>query len=258
MSYSEEKLESMSLGDHLEDLRYRLIMAISGIIGGFVVCLFFGRFMLKLASMPYEKAMVSAGLDAKLQAIMPSEQFVVYIKCALVFGIVLAAPWIFYHLWKFVAPGLYKKEVRFVHTVAPLSAALFMGGALFFITVIAPMALSFFIKFDTGIEFVEVNVTLQSYINFILTLTLVFGLAFQLPIGIIFAEMLGLVSIDTLNKSRKIVIMVLIVISAIVTPPDIISQIALAMPLYILFEMSVVFCRIAGKRRLSKSSKQIK
>ncbi|MFI4911548.1 MAG: twin-arginine translocase subunit TatC [Sedimentisphaeraceae bacterium JB056] len=253
MSKNEEKLESMSLGEHLEDLRYRLIMAISGILGGFVVCLFFGKFILKLASMPYKKAMESAGLDATLQAIQPSEQFVVYVKCALVFGIVLAAPWIFYHLWKFIAPGLYKKEVRFIHTVSPLSAALFMAGSIFFITVIAPMALSFFINFETGIEFVEVNVTLQNYINFILSLTLIFGLAFQLPIAIIFAEMLGLVTIEMLNKGRKIVIMALVVIAAIVTPPDIISQIALACPLYILYELSIAFCLLTRKRRKKKA-----
>jgi sec-independent protein translocase protein TatC len=250
MSENNDILQSMSLGEHLEDLRYRLIMAISGMLGGFTVCLFFGRFILKLASTPYKTAMESAGLEARLQAIVPSEQFVVYIKCSLVFGIVLAAPWIFYHLWKFVAPGLYKKEVRFVHTVAPLSAALFMGGSIFFITVIAPMALTFFIKFDTGIEFVEVNVTLQSYINFVLSLTLVFGLAFQLPIAIIFAEMLGLVSVELLQKGRKIVIMALVIISAIVTPPDVISQIALACPLYILYESSILFCRLTKKRRL--------
>ncbi len=248
----EDTLQSMSLGEHLEDLRYRLIMAISGILGGFVVCLFFGRFILRLASTPYKKAMEAAGLEARLQAIAPSEQFVVYIKCALVFGVVLAAPWIFYHLWKFVAPGLYKKEVKFVHTVTPLSAGLFMAGSIFFVTVIAPMALTFFIKFDTGIEFVEVNVTLQSYISFVLSLTLIFGLAFQLPIAIIFAEMIGIVTIEMLNKSRKVIILVLVVVSSIVTPPDIVSQVALALPLYVLFELSIMFCVLTRKKRKTK------
>lgn len=249
MNYEEEKLESMSLGEHLEDLRYRLIMAISGILGGFVVCLFIGKPLLYLASKPYEAAMKSAGKEPSLQAIVPSEQFVVYIKCALVFGVVLAAPWVFYHLWKFVAPGLYKRESKFVHTVAPISAGLFMAGAIFFVTVIAPMALSFFIKFDTGIEFIEVKITLQSYINFILSLTLIFGIAFQLPIAIIFAELLGLVSIDMLRKGRKFVIMTLVVVAAIVTPPDIVSQVALALPLYVLFEASILFCVVLRKRK---------
>jgi sec-independent protein translocase protein TatC len=253
MSTDEEQLQSMSLGEHLEDLRYRLIMAISGILGGFIVCLIIGKWILKLASWPYKRAMLRAGLEPSLQAIQPSEQFLVYIKCALVFGIVLAAPWIFYHLWKFIAPGLYKKEVRFVHSVAPLSALLFMAGSIFFVVVIAPMALTFFIKFDTGIEFVKVNVTLKNYMDFILSLTLVFGLAFQLPIAIIFAEMLGLISIEMLNKGRKIVIMALVVISAIVTPPDIISQIALACPLYILYESSILFCRLSRRRKKRKS-----
>lgn len=252
MSTEEEKLEAMSLGDHLEDLRYRLIMAISGILGGFVVCLFIGRWLLYLTSLPYKVAMESAGMEPKLQAILPSEQFVVYIKCALVFGVVLSAPWMFYHIWKFVAPGLYKRESKFVHTIAPMSALLFMGGAMFFVLVIAPMALSFFVKFETGIQFVEVNITLQSYINFILALTLIFGIAFQLPIAIIFAEQLGIVSIETLQKGRKFLIMLLVIVAAIVTPPDIVSQIALAVPLYILFEASILVCMMLRKRK-SKS-----
>lgn len=242
----------MSLGEHLEDLRYRLMMAILGAIGGFVLCLFAGKSLMRLVTLPYRKSMESAGLSPKLQAILPSEQFLVYVKCALVFGIILAAPIIFYHLWKFISPGLYRKETKFVYSVVPVSAVLFMAGCVFFITTIAPMALTFFIKFDTGIDFVEVNITLSSYVNFVLSLTLVFGAAFQLPIGIIFAERLGLITIEMLSKSRKIIVMVLLVVSAIVTPPDVISQVALAMPMYILYESSIVVCRILRKKKRNK------
>ncbi len=248
----EEKLVSMSLGEHLEDLRYRLMMAVSGAICGFIVCLFAGKSIMRLIIMPYRKSMEAAGMNPQLQAILPSEQFIVYIKCALVFGIILVAPVIFYHLWKFISPGLYKKETKFVYMVVPTSAVLFMTGCIFFITVVAPMALTFFIKFDTGVDFVVVNLTLSSYVNFVLTLSLVFGAAFQMPIGIIFAEQLGLVTIEALAKGRKITIMVIIIAAAIVTPPDVISQVALALPMYMLYESSIAVCWILRKRKQKK------
>ena len=120
---------------------------------------------------------------------------------------------------------------------------------MFFIWAIAPLAMTFFIRFNTGIDFVKVNVTLQSYIGFVLSLTLIFGLAFQMPIGIVFAERMGLVSVESLVKVRKFVILGLVIVAAIATPPDVISQIALAVPLYILFEGSVLVCRAMRKRK---------
>lgn len=237
----------MSLGDHLEELRYRLLMVIAGIAVSLVFCLCFGKMLLRFMTKPYKDVMTAAKLELQLQAIQLPEQFLVYIKTSLVFGIILSSPWIFYHLWKFVSAGLYRHEKRFIHVAAPASAALFITGAFFFILFIAPLAITFFIKFNTGIDFVKIVPTLQSYISFVLSLTLIFGVAFQLPIGIIFAEKMGLVSIAALVKSRKFVILGLVIVAAIVTPPDVISQIALAVPLYTLFEGSILVCRFRKK-----------
>ena len=120
--------------------------------------------------------------------------------------------------------------------------------------VIAPITMLFFIKFNTGIDFVEVNFTLQNYINFVLALTLIFGLAFQMPIAVVFAERMGLVSVETLGKVRRFVILGLAIVAMIVTPPDVISQIALALPLYVLFEGSLLLCRILRKRKKGNSN----
>jgi len=240
----------MSLGDHLDELRGRLFLAIAGLVVGLIICLFFGDYLFKIIVKPYTSAMGAAELDPRFLVIQPSDQFMVYIKTCLVFGVLVSAPWIFYHAWAFISSGLYKRERKFVYTVAPISAVLFVAGSLFFILIVAPMAMLFFINFKVGIDFVQSGMwSLQSYINFILTLTLIFGLAFQMPIAIVFAERMGLVSAKVLVSSRKFVILGLVIIAAIATPPDVISQIALAVPLYILYEASILVCRISRKRK---------
>jgi sec-independent protein translocase protein TatC len=244
----ENGLLSMSLGDHLEELRGRLLLAIAGLGAGFVVCLFFGKRLMRLISVPLEQATARAGVDMELQAIHPSEAFLVYLKTSLLFGLIISCPWVFYHLWKFVSAGLYRHERKLVYYIVPVSAFLFITGTVFFIIVVAPLVMTFFIKFDPGV-YVERNFTFQSYVNMILVLTFVFGAAFQMPIFIIALERMGLVSIERLRSSRKIVIMALVVISAMATPPDVISQISLAVPLYGLYEGSLLFIKFKGRKR---------
>ena len=242
-----DDFKTMGMGDHLEELRYRLLMAVAGVVAGLVVCLYFGKLLLAFLTIPYIQVVRAAGLEPQLQAIQLSEQFLVYVKTSLVFGLIFSAPWIFYHLWKFVSAGLYRNERRFIYAATPASAILFIAGAFFFIMIIAPWAMAFFINFNTGIDFVKVAPTLQSYISFVLSLTLIFGVAFQMPIAIVFAERMGLISVAGLAGARKFVILGLAIISALATPPDVISQIALAVPLYALFEGSILVCRLLKK-----------
>ncbi len=244
MEPKQEELRSMSLGDHLEELRLRLIRSLLGLGAGMIVCLFFGKFLLALVAMPYESATAYAGITPELQTIQLPEKFIIYFKTCLVFGLVLTAPWIFYQLWMFVSSGLYKHERRYIYAIAPISAGLFIAGALFFVTVIARITMIALIKFDVGIDYVAFKPTLSNYVNFILTLTLVFGAAFQMPIAIVGAEQMGLVSIAALGKARKFIILGIAIVAAIVTPPDVISQVALGLPLYLLFEGSIIVCRI--------------
>jgi len=164
-------------------------------------------------------------------------------KTALLFGAILSSPWIFYQLWKFVSAGLYASEKRFVHIVAPICALLFGTGAMFFLFVIAPLMIRFLIGFDTGVE-VRTQVTLSSYVSFMLIMMLVFGLCFQMPIAIVAANKIGIVSASALKSARKYIILAIFIVAAIVTPsPDMIGQIALAVPMYILYEAGLLFCR---------------
>jgi len=246
---NENNLKTMSLGDHLAELRMRIILALLGLVAGLVICLFFGSYLMHIISQPYEFAMRQTGKEPMLLAIRPPETFLVYLKTCLLFGLIVSSPWVFYQLWAFVSAGLYPHERRYVIIIAPISAALFAAGAIFLIKIIAPMTMLFFVKFNPGIDFVSSNFTLQNYVNFILALMLVFGAAFQMPIAIIFLEKLGIVSISTLSKSRRFVILALLLIAALATPPDVISQVALAVPLYALFEGSILICRLTKKKK---------
>ena len=269
-THREEDLKSMSLGDHLEELRIRMILTLAGLFLGLVVCLFFGKHLIRVLEIPYHKAIgTHSKVDvpdsdaadtvqkeinetdrfrpAGLQTKKPAEGFITYIKICLVFGLLLTSPWVFWQAWAFVSAGLYRHEKKFIHVVSPISAVLFVTGAVFFLFMVAPLAMTFFIKFNARLNLSSFWM-FEDYINMILMLTLVFGLAFQMPIAVVFAERMGLVSVETLVNSRKYVVVVLTVIAAMATPPDVISQVSLFIPMYALFEGGIIACRVLRKK----------
>ena len=232
----------MSLGDHLEELRARVILAIIGIVVGLTICMFFSGFLLSLLAKPYLHIQQQAGSSATLQAITLSEKFLVYMKTALLFGLVISSPWVFYQLWEFISAGLYKNEKRFVYIISPVCAILFIAGVSLFLFVIAPIMIKFFTDFDIGIKSVQTQVTISSYVNFMFTMMLVFGLCFQMPVAIIAANRIGIVSVENLRKWRKYVLLAVFIVAGVATPSaDMISQIALAVPMYILYELAILF-----------------
>lgn len=239
----------MSLGGHLDELRTRLGLALGGFVVAFIASLSVGKWFAGVILSPYRSAMLSAGIEVRLQAIQPAEPFLVYLKASMVLAVLVSSPWVFYQLWMFVSVGLHKKERRFVHVVAPASTALFVSGMLFFLLAIAPWVFRFFMRFDMGIDYLTYQPGVSQTADFILGLMLVFGVAFQTPIAILFAERMGLVSYGALCSARKFVFLGVFVLGAMVTPPDVISQVALAIPLYILFESGLLVCRFWQKRR---------
>jgi sec-independent protein translocase protein TatC len=309
---------TMSLGDHLEELRIRLILAILGLVVGTIIALSFGRRIIEFIEGPYNRIMkgyaeakveefhapwtyisdkfldnllqaidsdpnapsidpnvvtfaqkihsdtiaalvedpnyVSAVADIlssasdKLVVLAPADPFVGYMKISLIAGLIIASPWVFYQLWMFVAAGLYTNERRYVRIAVPFSTALFVIGALFFLFVVAPVSLKFFLGFGSYIG-VSSSWTFQKYVSFVTMLMLVFGLAFQTPIAIFVLNRTGLVSIENLKKSRKYVIIAMFLIAAIATPPDVISQITLAIPLYALFELGILLSWLAERKK---------
>jgi sec-independent protein translocase protein TatC len=245
---------TMSLGDHIEELRARMILAIIGLVAGGAICLIFGSKIITFMERPY---IAVIGQENRLQALAPIDGFVTYLKIALISGLIFSSPWVFYQLWMFVAAGLYPHEKRYVYLVTPFSAILFVTGALFFMLAIAPAALRFLVAFNKNVLGVSSNFTFKDYVSFVSTLMLVFGLAFQTPLAIFFLTRTGIVSIQTMRESRKYFLVLAFVVGAVATPgPDPFSQVALAIPLYLLFELGILLSYFAGRKKKSQDSQQ--
>lgn len=243
---------TMSLGDHLEELRTRLLLAFAGLAVGFILCVAFGKYIIEFMKWPYASVMTRLGENPVLTTLAPAEVVISYMKICLIAGLILSSPWVFYQLWMFIAAGLYQHEKRYVHLAVPFSAVLFVTGALFFLFAIAPLCLHFFIKFS-NILGLSRTWTLRYYVSFITRLMLVFGIAFQTPTAIFFLNRTGLVSIGAMTRARKYVLLVIIIVAAIATPPDVVSQVALAIPLYLLFELGIILCWVADRKKKAKA-----
>jgi sec-independent protein translocase protein TatC len=241
---------TMSLGDHLEELRMRLLYAFAGVAVCAIIGFLLSRRIIALLEEPYIEAM---GKEARLIALGPADGFISYVKISLVTGLILSCPWVFYHLWMFIAAGLYPNEKRYVYIATPFSAALFIAGALFFITIIAPLTLGFLVKINNFLS-LSSQFSFRMYIAFMTHLMLVFGIAFQTPTAIFFLNKAGLVSLEALSRSRKYVLLLVVIVAAMATPPDVVSQIALAMPLYLLFELGILLSRLANRRKKLQNS----
>ena len=243
---------TMSLGDHLEELRMRILFALAGLLVAVIVCLipFFFNYIKSFIYYPLE----TVPEKVELIALAPADPFIVYMKIATIAGLIISSPWVFYQLWLFVAAGLYPHERRYVHIAIPFSAILFAAGALFFLFLIAPLSLRFFVGFGKFIG-VEAKWTLEKYISFITMLMLVFGLGFQTPIAIFVLNRTGLVSIQALRRARKYVLLAAFIVAAVATPgPDVISQVALAIPLYLLFELGMLLSYFTGRKKKSQNN----
>jgi len=240
----------MTLGDHLNELRKRLFLSGIGLIIAVVFCLFFTGDILAFLVKPYNDAMTQAGLKPSLQILAPTDGFTTYLKIATWTGLVLASPWIFYQLWKFVAAGLYLKERRYVYIAAPACAILFVTGTLFCVLFIAPMALQFLINFNKDFLAGAVSsFTFKEYLTFMVSMLVAFGLAFQTPVIMFFLNRFGLLGVPLINKSRRYVIFFIVVAAAVITPgSDLISLLSLAAALYFLFELGFIVILFAGRK----------
>jgi len=228
---------TMSLGDHLEELRFRIIYALVGFGIVATLCMFFGSYLIQFIELPYIKIM---GDKAQLQSIDPAEGFMSYMEIAMVAALVISSPWIFYQLWKFVSVGLYPHEKKYVYIAVPLCSSLFAAGALLFIFVIAPATLQFFVYFNTEFLRVSSNFTFTNYIGFMANMMLIFGLSFQTPIVIFILIRTGIMSVEFFKKTRKYVFLAVVIICSMVIPgSDPISLFAMVIPVYLLFELGL-------------------
>jgi sec-independent protein translocase protein TatC len=244
---------TMSLGDHLEELRFRIIYALVGFGIAATLCMIFGSYLIKFIEVPYIRIM---GQNARLQSIDPAEGFISYMEIAMIAALVISSPWVFYHLWKFVSVGLYPHEKKYVYIAVPMCSSLFAAGALLFVFVIAPATLQFFVYFNEEFLHVSSNFTFTNYISFMANMMLIFGLSFQTPIAIFVLIRTGIMSAEFFKKSRKYVFLAVVIICSMVIPgSDPISLFAMVIPVYLLFELGLFLSWLAERRAKSLESK---
>jgi len=183
-----------------------------------------------------------------LSALKIEEPFMIWVKAGLIVGAVIASPMIFYHIWSFVAAGLHSHERRYVYVYLPFSVGLFISGVALAFFFVLQFVLSFLLQFNGQLD-VAVEPRLSYYINFVLLLPLGFGLAFQLPLVMLFLERIGLIPVQAYISSWRIAILVIAVISMLVTPADITSMVSLMVPLVFLYFLGVLMCLFLPKGR---------
>jgi sec-independent protein translocase protein TatC len=242
---------TMPFTSHLEELRSRLVRCVVAAFIGFLACYgfaqeLFGLLMSPLvAVMPPESALIYTGLP---------EGFFTYIKVAFLAGIFVVSPYIFYQLWMFIAPGLYSEERRYMLPVAFFSALFFVSGALFGYFIVFPLGFEFFMGFAT--DMIRPMPSLKEYFSFSVKLLFAFGLVFELPLFIFFLARMGIVTSAGLRKKQKYMILLSFVVSAILTPPDMVSQVFMAGPLIFLYEVGIWVAYLMGKERIERREKK--
>jgi sec-independent protein translocase protein TatC len=242
--------------EHLMELRTRLIWSIGAFFVAFVVCFFFAKQLFNLLVVPYKWAVVWAHLDlAKSELIYtaPQEFFFTQVKVAMFGGLVIAFPVIASQIYKFVAPGLYKNERAAFLPFLIASPILFLMGAALVYFFFTPMVMWFFLAMQQAPSEGEVGISLlprvSEYLSLIMTLVLSFGLVFQLPVVTTLLARVGILSSGWLKQKRKFAIVLAFIVAAVLTPPDPMSQIGLALPTILLYEISIYAARLVERKR---------
>ena len=233
---------TMSLSGHLQELRNRIAVVDVLLLVAFTACLSFApRFITFLTDM-------GKAYDYVFVYIAPQELLLVYLNTALVGALVVCFPVVAYEVYAFCSPGLTKRERTFFIGSLLAGTVFFVVGVLFARFISLPFVLRFLIQF-TGEVDVAASISIQQYIGFLLTIFVVFGLVFELPVVSVLLTGLGLIRADWLRKGRKIMIVVIFILAAIITPPDVVSQVMVALPMILLYELSIGLSSLVGRRR---------
>lgn len=322
----------MTLGEHLEELRWRVLRAGVALILGCVLCIWPARYLLEIIARPAVLALQRHSQPSDFLATSPVEALLIYIKVVVIAGVVLAAPYIIHQLWSFVAAGLYPHERRYVSRLVPWSVALFLTGVVFMYLFVLATSLNFLVGFNnwlplpspvpSGIErivlgdpaphvpatqpvfaettevpmfledpveppigkpwinlserrwkvrtpdtvlsrslerdqprgLVTTHFKIGDYLSFFLVMTIAFGLAFQMPLVVLFLAGTGIVPLATLRAYRKVVVLIIVIIAGVLAPPDLLSHILLSLPMIGLFELGMLLARHREKAAAEKAS----
>lgn len=234
----------MSFMDHLRELRRRLCYCVAAAFVGFCVCMFFVEPIFNVLTKPLIAALPPG--STAMYTTLP-EAFFTRMYIAFMSGLFLVSPLIFYEIWAFISPGLYEEEKRFIIPVALISAVFFVGGGLFCYYIVFHYAFQFFMSFAT--EQIVAAPKISDYLDFVMKLLLAFGLIFEMPIFTFFLSRMGVVTAQRMRRARRYAVLVIFIVAAILTPPDVVSQLLMAVPMLILYEVSILVAVIFGKKK---------
>ena len=242
---------------HLTELRKRLINIFIFLIIFFAVCYVFADHLYGFLVEPYAKAVKNDGTDRRLIFTALQETFLTYLKVSFFAAFFVTFPFILMQIWKFIAPGLYKHEKLAIVPYLVLTPILFFLGGMLVYYLIMPLAIKFFLSFEsTGMSTnlpIQLEAKVNEYLSLVMKLIFAFGISFQLPVVLSLLARVGVVDSHFLKTRRKYVVVIIFAAAALLTPPDPITQIGLAIPLLILYELSIFSVKIIEKKNLGKN-----
>lgn len=266
-----QKVEKeMSFLDHLEELRWHIIRAVCSILVFAIVAFVAERFLFDAVILAHKDKdfftyRFFCGLsetfcfhphEFSLETITLEEQFLTHLKVSIYLGIMISFPYIFWELWRFIKPGLYPEEKKAARGIVWICSFLFFLGVLFGYFVIAPFAVTFLSNYSIGAGDVSVAPRLSSYVNLIAMLTLPIGFIFELPIAVFFFSKIGVLTPEFMRKYRRHAFVIILILAAIITPPDVITQFLIGIPLYMLYEISIHISNRVQKQREAEEKEE--
>ena len=250
---SDDKEKKSSFIEHLTELRSRLVNSIIYLFIFFLICYFFAENIYSFLVAPYADAVKNDGLDRRMIFTALHETFITYLKVAFFAAMFVSSPIILTQIWKFVAPGLYKNEKRALLPYLVATPTLFLFGGMLVYYLIMPLAIKFFLSFETSSHLgslpIQLEAKVNEYLSLIMRLIFAFGISFQLPVLLSLLARVGFIDSEYLKKRRKYVIVIIFAVAAILTPPDPITQIGLGIPLLILYELSILSVKMIEKKK---------
>ena len=243
---------SGSFVGHLTELRSRLVKSFLFLIFLFILCYFFSTDIYRFLVQPYTDAILAENLDRRLIFTALHEAFLTYLKVAFFAAFFISSPFFLIQLWKFIAPGLYKNEKKSLVPYLIATPSLFFLGGCIVYYLIMPLAIKFFLGFETvaepGVIAIQLEAKVNEYLSLIMRLIFAFGVSFQLPVILSLLARIGIIDSEYLRQRRKYFVVIIFAIAAILTPPDPITQIGLALPLLLLYELSILTVKIIEKK----------
>ena len=249
----------MPLMEHLMELRNRVITCVVTFILMFLVCYYFSGQLYAFLAQPLADilaAQAGTGADRRMIFTQLYEAFFTYLKVAFFGAVFFSFPVWSTQIWLFVAPGLYRSEKRAIRPFLIAAPILFVAGAALAYYFIFPLAWQFFISFETppgtgGIP-IQLEAKVSEYLSLVMHMILAFGIAFQMPVVLVLLCKIGVLNVETLRKGRRYAVVIMFIVAAIITPPDVISQVGLAIPLILLYELSIIAARIIAPKPIDR------